>query len=265
MSEQVRVGQRLVGGKQAATTRRSQRIENQLPFVGRLEAAVTRDVPRDEQVGIDLLQQRRRGRQRRIASPNQRVNRTAEYEVFFVEFFALQNGEIELRHALRRRQTVTEEHAIGRPQGQRGDSEQLQVGRVDLVRRVPVRARHTVPEQRVEILVGLFDALLRPLRQFVIPQQKMDLSRKLHLQGRDEVEQLMRLIPSRWVTKWTVDDFLQDEMPARTIAEVGPLEQDAEIIEMPVQIAGNEEFVAVGKCDDMPFAAGRDAEGVGGA
>ena len=57
-ADQLPVSKQVLGGKQTITGRRPQRIEDELPVVGHLESPVARDVSGNEQVGVDLCQER---------------------------------------------------------------------------------------------------------------------------------------------------------------------------------------------------------------
>src|SRR5437899_4571778 len=74
---------RPVRWEQTITRRRPQRIENDLPFVGNVEALRTGDMPRDQPIGVHLLQESRRGLRSRITPPNQVVHRSADRQIFF--------------------------------------------------------------------------------------------------------------------------------------------------------------------------------------
>ena len=88
----------------------------------------------------------------------------------------------------------------------------------------------------------------------------MDLARELVLQRREEIDELMRLVPALRVAELAVDQFLEDEVPLRVVGEVGGAEHDLEVRDMAVQVAGHEHFRAVRKVDDMAAPAGRGAD-----
>ena len=89
-----------------------------------------------------------------------------------------------------------------------------------------------------------------PLGQFVVAQQHVDLSRVLALEGREQVEELVRLVAAARVGVLAVDDLLQDQVPARVLAEVGRLVDGLEVAQVAVQVAGDEHLVGVLKLDE---------------
>jgi hypothetical protein len=60
-----------------------------------------------------------------------------------------------------------------------------------------------------------------------------------------------------------VDDFLDHQLALRMAGEICDLEQEAEILDVPVQIAGDAHLRNVGERNDMATAAGRLAKGLG--
>ena len=93
----------------------------------------------------------------------------------------------------------------------------------------------------------------------------MHLARVLTFEGGDEVDQLVRSVAAGRVAVRPVDHFLQDEMPGRVAGEVGDPEQPAEIVDVAVQVAGDEDLGGALQRDETAAAAGRGAEGVGGS
>ena len=55
----------------------------------------------------------------------------------------------------------------------------------------------------------------------MIAHQEMHLFRKLALQCRDEIEQLMRLVAAEGIAKGAVNHFLEDEMAPGMSSQVG--------------------------------------------
>ena len=117
----------------------------------------------------------------------------------------------------------------------------------------------------VQLHIILGDAAVGGLGQLVVADEEMDLARLLTFEGGDEVEQLVGTVAAGRVAVRPVNDFLQDEMPGRVVGEVGDPEQAAEVVDVAVEVAGDEDFGGTLQIDDAAAAAGRGAEGVGGS
>src|SRR5438309_9476217 len=88
----------------------------------------------------------------------------------------------------------------------------------------------------------------------------MNLSGMLTFEGCQKIDQLMRLIASRWVAKWTVHQLLQDEMALGVFAQLGLLQEESEILHIPVQIARDQDFAGIFELDHPAAPAGGAAE-----
>ena len=148
------------------------------------------------------------------------------------------------------------EHPVGRPQGHRQRLEQLQVRLVDFRPEPrPVGAPHALLEQGVEVLVGLEHRPPGPLGHLVVARQVVHLLGELHLEGREQVHHLVRLVPAGRVAELPVDRLLHDEVPGRLVGQVGEFEQDLEVRYVAVQVAGDEHVGAVLQVHDVAPAA----------
>src|SRR5947209_4163103 len=126
--------------------------------------------------------------------------------------------------------------------GQIGCGEQFQVSGVNGRRPGTVSLADAIDEYLVLIDIAFANALVLPLGQFVIAKEVMDPVRVLALERRDQVEQLMRLVPPASIAKRTVYHFLKNEMTLRVLPQVHRLEQQAEILHAAMQIAGHHDF-----------------------
>ena len=66
----------------------------------------------------------------------------------------------------------------------------------------------------------------------------------------------MRTVAAGRVAERPVNDFLQDETPARVAGEVGLLEQAAEVLDVAVQVAGDEDLGGPFQSDERPRRPG---------
>ena len=139
---QLGVRQRPVGGEETVGGRVGEAVENQLAIVGGVEAGVAGDVPRDEQVGVHLLQERRGRFRARVAAPDESCGRSRP-DCSRPRWYSSRSSTAGSNSARRERgrQAVAEEDAVRRPQRQRGGGDQPQVGGVDLVGPVAVGRR----------------------------------------------------------------------------------------------------------------------------
>jgi hypothetical protein len=93
----------------------------------------------------------------------------------------------------------------------------------------------------------------------------MDLPRILALEGGDHVEKLMRLVATVGVAMGAVDQLLQHQMAARMLSQVSAFKHAAEMVEVAVKIASNEEFAGAFDLDETPSSSRRASEGVYGS
>src|SRR5215471_346311 len=104
--------------EQTVAGRRRHGIQNNLPNVGHLETALTRDVPGDQQVGIDFRQKPFHGRSTCITSPKQSMDSSSRPKVLLVVSLTLKDSRIKVFKASGLRQTMAEENTVGSPQCQ---------------------------------------------------------------------------------------------------------------------------------------------------
>ena len=150
---------------------------------------------------------------------------------------------------------MAEEDAVGGAQRERERGEQLEVQRVHLAAPVAVGDIDALAEDRVEVVVVLHHEAVRRLGEFVVADEVMDLARVLGREGTDDIEELVRLIGAVGVAEGAVDEFLQNEVPARVFRQLGVAEQGAEVFDVAVHVPGDEEFVRVEA--DEPAGAAR--------
>ena len=105
---------------------------------------------------------------------------------------------------------------------------------VDFLSLIGIRRFDAGVEPLILIDVALADALVLPLGEFVIPQEKMDTGGKLAFEGGDEIEKLVRFVAALGILKRPVHHFLQHEMPLRLFGEVGDFEREAKILDVAV-------------------------------
>jgi len=84
-------------------------------------------------------------------------------------------------------------------------------------------------------------------------------------EGGDEIDELVRLVAAARVGMRSVNDFLQHEMPAHVGGEVGGLEKSAEIVEVAVQVATDEDVGGVEQGHEAAAAARLGAKSGGGS
>ena len=91
-------------------------------------------------------------------------------------------------------QTITR---LGVRTSDRQRLEEFEVGRVDLrAELLAVGFGHAFLEERVQVLVGLEHRAVGPLRQLVVAGNEVNLSRELALERREEIDELVRLVPA---------------------------------------------------------------------
>src|SRR5437870_5747032 len=135
---------------------------------------------------------------------------------------------------------MAEENPVGGSHRPRNRREKIQLGLIDLVGVAPVSRLHSPLERIIEIGVALGDPLIRPLSQFVISQQHVNLSGKLTLESRQNIDGLVRFVASRRIFKRTVDQLLKDYVAIRMRAEFGAFQQTAKIFDIAMKVSRNQ-------------------------
>jgi hypothetical protein len=102
------------------------------------------------------------------------------------------------------------------------------------------------------------------LGQLVVAWQEVNSVRVLALERGEEVEQLVGLVAAGGVAVGAVDQFLHDQVAARLPAQVRALQDAPEVLDVAVQVAGDQHVVGV-KVNEVAAAAGSVAAGLGGA
>jgi hypothetical protein len=74
----------------------------------------------------------------------------------------------------------------------------------------------------------------------VVSEQHVDLSRKLALEGRKKIDELMGLIAAARIESLAVDHFLKDQMPIGVIRQVGRFVDDLKIAQVAMEVANDE-------------------------
>ena len=82
----------------------------------------------------------------------------------------------------------------------------------------------------------------------------MNLPRELTLQGREKVEQLMRLVAAACIRLLAVNDLLQDEMTVRVMRQVGGLVRGLEVSNVAMQVANDEDVGRARNLNQPPLA-----------
>src|SRR5262249_475812 len=99
----------------------------------------------------------------------------------------------------------------------------------------------------------------------MVAEQEMHSRGKLTLQGRDQIEQLVRFVAARGIAMGAVNDFLQHEMAARLTAKVRFRQEGAKVLQVAVQVACGQHFGGIRKHDEAAAPARPVAEGANGA
>jgi hypothetical protein len=132
---------------------------------------------------------------------------------------------------------MAQKDAVGGTNGEWAGGKQLEITGVNFLGPRLVCSGHPESKLVVAIFVSLANPLARPLSQFMIAEQQMNLVGKLTGQSRKEVHELVGLVAPIRVAKRTVDDFLEHQVSRRVAGQLGPVEQSFEIFKVAVQVA----------------------------
>ena len=98
----------------------------------------------------------------------------------------------------------------------------------------------------------------------MVSQEIVNLGRMLALQGREKVQKLVGFIAAGRVAVWSVYKLLEDQVPLGIPGKLGQVQDASEIVDVPVQIAGRQNFGRVPEIDKVAAPAWRCADGAGG-
>ena len=132
--------------------------------------------------------------------------------------------------------------------GQRAGSPELAIGVLDLFPAFAVRAAQPFVEGLVELAPALADLEPKAFRELVVAEENVHLFRVRAFQLRGHLDEP---VGAAGVVHGIhlVDEFLQDQVPPGTAAEVGDLEDALQIAAVSVEVAGDEQLPFGGQMD----------------
>jgi len=92
----------------------------------------------------------------------------------------------------------------------------------------------------------------------------VNLSGKLTLESRQNIDGLVRFVASRRIFKRAVDQFLKYQVAIRMGAELGAVQQPPEILDITVKVSRNHDVDGSGQLDQVADSSGSVMESPGG-